>query len=78
MQNIYTCIRYMRFMPGEKHLLFFTPDGLFFPRLEYDNGLAAYANDARVAIDTFQTGGTRSVRVSAASLPFPACGASRS
>ena len=57
MQNIYTCIRYMRYVPGEKHLLFFTPDGLFFPRLDYDNGLAAYANDARVAIDTFQTGG---------------------
>lgn len=58
MQNLYACIRYLRFMPGEKHLMFFTPDGLFFPRLEYDNSLAAYANDARVAIDTFQTGGT--------------------
>ncbi len=45
-------------MQGEKHLLYFTPDGLFLPRLEYENGLAAYANDARVAIDTFKTGGT--------------------
>jgi VWFA-related protein len=58
MQNLYACIRYMRFMQGEKHLLYFTPDGLFLPRLDYENGLAAFANDARVAIDTFQTGGT--------------------
>jgi VWFA-related protein len=58
MRNLYTCIRYMRYMPGEKHLLFFTPIGLFLPRLEYEDSLAAYANDARVAIDTFHTGGT--------------------
>lgn len=58
MQNLYTCINYMRFMAGEKHLLFFTPDGLFLSRLEYENGLAAFANSARVALDTFQTGGT--------------------
>jgi VWFA-related protein len=56
-RNIYTSIDYMRFMEGEKHLLFFTPDGLDLPRVEYDEHLAAYANDARVAIDTFQTGG---------------------
>jgi VWFA-related protein len=56
-QNIYTSIDYMRLMEGEKHLLFFTPSGLDLPRVEYDERLAAYANDARVAIDTFQTGG---------------------
>jgi len=56
-QNIYTSIDYMRFMEGEKHLLFFTPSGLDLPRVDYDEHLAAYANDARVAIDTFQTGG---------------------
>ncbi len=58
MQNIFTGVSYMRFMEGEKHLLFFSQDGLFLSRLEYENGLAAYANDARVAIHTFQTGGT--------------------
>ncbi len=58
MENLYTCIRYMRYMPGEKHLLFFTEKGLFFPRLDYGSSIAAYANDARVAIDTIQTGGT--------------------
>jgi VWFA-related protein len=57
MQNIYTCIRYMRLMEGEKHLLFFTQDGLFLSRLEYESSLAAIANDARVMIHTFQTGG---------------------
>jgi len=56
-RNIYTSIDYMRFMEGEKHLLFFTPSGLDLPSGEYDEHLAAYANDARVAIDTFQTGG---------------------
>jgi VWFA-related protein len=56
-QNIFTCIQYMRFMEGEKHLFFFSPDGLFLPRLEQDESLASMANDARVAIDTFQTGG---------------------
>ncbi len=59
MQNIYTCIEYLRYMEGEKHLLFFTADGLYFPRgrTTFDEGLSAVANDARVAIDTFQTGG---------------------
>lgn len=56
-QNIYTCIEYMRYMEGEKHLLYFSPGGLFLPRLEQDESLAAIANDARVAVDTFQTGG---------------------
>jgi VWFA-related protein len=56
-QNIFTCIEYLRYMEGEKHLIFFTERGLFLPRLEQDNSIAAVANDARVAIDTFQTGG---------------------
>jgi VWFA-related protein len=56
-QNLYTAIEYLRYMEGEKHLLFFTENGLFLPRLENDKSLAAMANDARVAIDTFQTGG---------------------
>jgi len=55
--NIFTCIDYLRYMDGEKHLVFFTPDGLFLPRAEYDDNIVGLANDARVAIDTFQTGG---------------------
>jgi VWFA-related protein len=59
MRNLFSCIEYMRYMDGDKHLLFFTAGGLFFPRgrAEQDQGLAAVANDARVALDTFQTGG---------------------
>jgi len=56
-QNIFTAIEYLRYMEGEKHLLFFTQKGLFLPRMEYDKGVAAMANDARVVIDTFHTGG---------------------
>jgi VWFA-related protein len=59
MQNIFTCIEYLRYMSGEKHLLFFSDQGLLFPsgREDYDKNIAAAASDARVAIDTFQTGG---------------------
>jgi VWFA-related protein len=58
-QNIYTCIEYLRYMEGEKHLLFFTGNGMLFPEgdSDIDKGIAGVANDARVAIDTFQTGG---------------------
>jgi VWFA-related protein len=57
LQNIYTSIEYLRYIEGEKHLLFFSESGLFLPRLENDKSIAAMANDARVSIDTFQTGG---------------------
>jgi hypothetical protein len=75
-QNIYTAIEYLRYMEGEKHLLFFTENGLFLPRLENDKSIAAMANDARVTIDTFKTGGVylnmeiqTSAGISAASRP---------
>jgi VWFA-related protein len=59
MQNIYTCIEYLRYVSGEKHLLFLSDKGLLFPsgRTDFDKNIAAIANDARVAIDSFQTGG---------------------
>jgi VWFA-related protein len=65
-RNILTCVEYLRYMEGEKHLLFFTEKGLFFPRgdTKYDMWLAAVANDARVAIDVFQTGGIPPPRMS--------------
>jgi len=56
-QNIYASIEYLRYMEGEKHLLLFSQNGLFLPRLDYEKGIAAVANDARVKVDTFQTGG---------------------
>jgi len=59
MQNIFTCIEYLRYVSGEKHLLFLSDQGLLFPsgRTDFDKNIAAIANDARVVIDTFQTGG---------------------
>jgi len=59
MQNIYTCIEYLRYVSGEKHLLFLSDKGLLFPsgRVDHDKNIAAIANDARVVIDTFLTGG---------------------
>jgi VWFA-related protein len=56
--KIYTGIRYLRYLDGEKHLLFVSPSGIFLPRAEDDRSLAAIAADARVAIDIIHTGGS--------------------
>ena len=57
MGNLYTGIEYLRYLEGEKHILFVTEAGFYTPRLEADASLAARANHARVVIDTIQTGG---------------------
>jgi hypothetical protein len=54
---VYTGIEYLRYIEGEKHLIFVTEQGLFLPRADDDRLIAALANDARVTIDTIQTGG---------------------
>ncbi|MBZ5537288.1 MAG: VWA domain-containing protein [Acidobacteriia bacterium] len=56
-QNIFTSIEYLRYLSGEKHLMFFTENGLFLPKVKDDRDIASVANDARVSIDSFQTGG---------------------
>ena len=56
--NLYAGIRYLRLLDGEKHLVFISSRGLFLPRLESANSLAAFANDARVTIDVIHTSGT--------------------
>jgi VWFA-related protein len=56
--KIYTGIQYMRYLDGEKHLLFVTEYGIFLPRAEDDKNLASIASDARVALDIVHTGGT--------------------
>jgi len=60
LQNLYNCIEYLRYMDGDKHLILFTGEGLLFTNgnAAYDNGIMAIANDARVSINAFQTGGT--------------------
>ncbi len=55
--NIYAGIGYLKHFEGEKHIVFLTEKGLTMPRLEEDEALAAAANDARVALDTIETGG---------------------
>jgi hypothetical protein len=57
LSNLYTGIEFMRYLEGEKHLVYVTAFGVRFDRLEDDLSLAAAANDARVAIDVIQTGG---------------------
>ncbi len=57
LENIFSAIEYLRFMEGEKHLLFLTGQGLFLPNLEDDDSLASTASDARVRIHVIQTGG---------------------
>jgi VWFA-related protein len=66
--NLYAGIRYLRYLDGEKHLVFLTPDGLFLPRLENSNSIAALANDARVTVDIIHTGG---VDVAPTARPLP-------
>jgi VWFA-related protein len=55
--KLYAGIEYLRHLAGEKHLIFLSPEGLFLPRSEDDQGLAAQAADARVVIDIIHTGG---------------------
>lgn len=55
--NLYAGVRYLRWLDGEKHLVFITPKGLFLPRLENANSIATLANDARVTVDVVHTYG---------------------
>jgi VWFA-related protein len=55
--NLLAGVEYLRFVEGEKHLVFVTEYGMLMPSADYDRDLGALAADARVAIDTIQTGG---------------------
>jgi VWFA-related protein len=70
--NLYAAIEYLRFIDGEKHVVFVTETGLGLPTFAPESALAAAANNARVVVDTIQTGGnTGDVLVSAASGGVP-------
>lgn len=56
--NLYAGIRYLRWLDGEKHLVFISSTGLFLPRLEDASSIASMANDARVTVDIIHTYGT--------------------
>ena len=56
--NIYLGIEYLRFLEGEKHLVYVTESSLLgLGRAEHAGNLASIAADARVAISVIQTGG---------------------
>ncbi len=54
---VYAAIEYLRFIDGEKHLVFVTETGIALPRFDDDIAIARAATNARVAIDVIQTGG---------------------
>lgn len=56
-------IEYLRYLDGEKHLVYVSERGLQLPRRKYDESIAAIASDARVVVDVIHTGGTSSVMV---------------
>lgn len=60
--TLYASIEYLKYFDGEKHLVLVTDHGIYLPRADDDRGLAATAADARVAVHTILTGGTRAVR----------------
>ena len=68
LDGLYAGIAYLRYLPGEKHLVYVTQNGMNLPRLESELSVAAAANQARVAIDIIQTGGHRPTMVA----PFAA------
>ncbi len=55
--TLYLGVEYLRFLSGEKHLVFVTETGLVLPRADDERDLAAAAADARVTIDYVYTGG---------------------
>jgi VWFA-related protein len=60
--NIYAGIEYLRHLDGEKHLVYVSEKGMNLPTQDEDELLARTANDARVVLDTFQTGGIYTVQ----------------
>ncbi len=65
LENVHYGIRYLRYMEGEKHLIYVTSQGMVQPSpgtlenqaWEDPKQLAAAASDARVALHVIQTGG---------------------
>ncbi|HUF48592.1 MAG TPA: VWA domain-containing protein [Vicinamibacterales bacterium] len=55
LSRLYSAVTYLRYLEGEKHVLFLTENGLFLPG--GPTGLGAMAADSRVGISVIQTGG---------------------
>ena len=57
LENLYAGITSMRYLEGEKHLVFLTPQGLQLRSLDNASTLGRLASDARVAVDVVHTYG---------------------
>jgi VWFA-related protein len=67
--NLRAAIDYLRYLDGEKHVIFITETGLLASSITGNGSIAAAANNARVVVDTIQSGG-----VSGEGLPSAATG----
>ena len=70
LENLFAGITNMRYLEGEKHLVFLTPQGLQLPRKENSETIARLASDARVALDVVHTYGMIGPPPSTARLSF--------
>jgi VWFA-related protein len=57
LEKLYVGIEYLRYLEGEKHVIFLSEDSLQIGRPEHHDGLAAVAADARVTLSPIRTGG---------------------
>ena len=57
LHRIYAGLGYLRYIDGEKHLVYISPRGLGLPSADDDRSLARVAQDARVVLDVFHTDG---------------------
>ena len=58
--GLFAGIEYLRYLDGEKHLVYVSEFGLQMPSGDYDVSLANVAADARVVVDVIHTGGITS------------------
>ena len=54
---LYSAIDYLRYIEGEKHIVYLTERGVYLPLLGGNMPLARVASDARIALNVIQTGG---------------------
>jgi len=55
---LYRGIDYLKYLNGEKQIVYFSPSGVTLPSVDDDRSLAAVAADARVVMNFVVTGGT--------------------
>jgi VWFA-related protein len=73
--NVIKGIEYLRYIEGEKHLLYITHHGFGLFSADEEDALAALASDARVAIDAIHTSGVvaapKATSLGMSALPTP-------